>query len=156
MKQHIHESNLIEKIDNKASDDICLVAWELLRKSPRIREHDIWLTQRIVTVLQDDLADRHRGHYRDIQIQIGGRLGMDPFIIQGATRNWINDMKNYRHLDPKMMHIRFEKIHPFADGNGRTGRMLMWWHEIKLGREPTLILNAKKHEYYKWFTEDKL
>ena len=78
-------------------------------------------------------------------------MGEAPGILHYLMDNWFQDMIQYRKKDPKEMHIRFEKIHPFADGNGRTGRMLMWWHEIKLEREPTLILNAEKEKYYKWF-----
>lgn len=152
MLQHIRESNLIEGFNSRTADDLGLVAWRELLACSRITNHSIWLIQRIITIHQDDLADRHRGHYRDIQIRIGDRLGTDPSLIAGMMGNWVMDMENYQKLDPKEMHIRFEKIHPFADGNGRTGRMLMWWHEKKLKREPTLILDAEKEHYYKWFS----
>lgn len=38
-----------------------------------------------------------------------------------------------------------------VDGNGRTGRMLMWWQEIQQGKEPTLITFNNRREYYDWF-----
>ena len=49
-------------------------------------------------------------------------------------------------------HIWFEKIHPFEDGNGRTGRILMNIQRLNAGL-PLLIIHEGKEqmEYYKWF-----
>jgi len=49
------------------------------------------------------------------------------------------------------MHINFEKIHPFIDGNGRIGRMLLNWQRVKLGLPVLVIKESEKQEYYKWF-----
>lgn len=38
--------------------------------------------------------------------------------------------------DPWMCHCAFEELHPFMDGNGRTGRMLWAWHMQNAGRDP--------------------
>lgn len=38
--------------------------------------------------------------------------------------------------NPWLMHVRFERLHPFMDGNGRTGRALWAWHMQKLGMQP--------------------
>jgi hypothetical protein len=76
---------------------------------------------------------------------------MPPWtLVKGLMDNWLLD---YRDLGPKNAHIRFERIHPFVDGNGRTGRMLMWWHERMLGLEPTLIKAEEKEKYYEWFKD---
>lgn len=39
-------------------------------------------------------------------------------------------------IDPWRTHLRFETLHPFMDGNGRTGRALWAWQMLKLGRDP--------------------
>ncbi len=56
----------------------------------------------------------------------------------------------------KNSHIFFEKLHPFEDGNGRTGRILM--NLQKLNEElPLLIIHEgeEQMEYYKWFKEKR-
>lgn len=153
MKNHIHESNLIEGFNDEIADQLSLIAWERLKDYSLLSAHNILKTHRLITVDQDDMPSRLLGNLRDYNVIVGGRPGAPYPILTSLMNAWINDMIDYRYKDPKEMHIRFEKIHPFADGNGRTGRMLMWWHEIKLGKEPTLILNAEKEEYYKWFEE---
>lgn len=44
-------------------------------------------------------------------------------------------------------HIRFERIHPFSDGNGRTGRIVLNYHLLKQGIAPVLITNAMSKDY---------
>jgi Fic family protein len=46
-------------------------------------------------------------------------------------------------------HILFERIHPFADGNGRVGRLLMAYQAIQNNIVPPLIKNESRDEYLK-------
>ena len=46
------------------------------------------------------------------------------------------------------MHLRFESIHPFADGNGRVGRTLMNYYLMTHGLPPTVIYEEDKKTYY--------
>lgn len=47
-------------------------------------------------------------------------------------------------------HARFEQIHPFTDGNGRTGRLLLLAQALQAGRLPPLVVKERKHAYYKY------
>jgi Fic family protein/DNA-binding XRE family transcriptional regulator len=47
-------------------------------------------------------------------------------------------------------HATFEKIHPFSDGNGRVGRLLMLAQALKAGLIPPLIAKERKFAYYKY------
>lgn len=48
------------------------------------------------------------------------------------------------------VHATFEKIHPFSDGNGRTGRLIMLAQALKAGYIPPLVAKERKHAYYKY------
>ena len=148
MQQHFHNSNLIEGFDSKEADECLLRAWEYLDKQETISKGVVCRTQKIATLHQRDLRPDWRGYYRKIPVWIGGREATDYGEIDSRMRLWINQIKS---LSPKLSHIDFEHIHPFVDGNGRTGRLLMWWHEVQLGQQPTLIKFEDRHEYYKWF-----
>ena len=47
-------------------------------------------------------------------------------------------------------HARFEKIHPFSDGNGRTGRLILLAQALTVGLIPPLIVKERKFAYYKY------
>lgn len=145
--RYIRESNLIEDINDPAEDKQSLEAWEFIKFKPYIGEQDFLTLHNLITINQ--LPKYESGHYRKISVIVGGRICPKPFLAEQLTYNWLVDMiQHWKTLDPIEMHIRFEKIHPFADGNGRTGRMLMWWHQLKKKQEPTLFLNSEKHEKY--------
>lgn len=47
-------------------------------------------------------------------------------------------------------HAEFEQIHPFADGNGRTGRLIMLAQALRAGLLPPLVVKERKQAYYKY------
>lgn len=52
----------------------------------------------------------------------------------------------------KLVHVEFEDLHPFPDGNGRTGRILYNWHRIQLGLPVHVIHEGdEQYDYYQWF-----
>ena len=50
-------------------------------------------------------------------------------------------------------HYRFESIHPFQDGNGRVGRILMFQQCLQHGIMPFIVLDDRKAFYYRGLTE---
>jgi Fic family protein len=154
MRNHIRHSNLIEGIDDPAEDQRSLETWEWLKDKPNITYKRLMHVHRSITLKQ--LRDDQAGHVRTVNVKVGDFFPPAPTLVELLLREWLIDMMGWKRQDPKDMHVRFERIHPFVDGNGRTGRMLMWWHELKLGQEPTLIRSneADKHYYYQWFKED--
>lgn len=145
--KYIHQSNLIEGIDSSKEDKQSLVAWNFLKKQSGIAPATLFTLHRLIT--QNQLAKHEAGYYRDVNVTVGNRLCPSPHLVPHLMNNYLLDFSKL--LDPIEMHVRYEKIHPWVDGNGRSGRMLLWWHELKLGKKPTIILNNKKQEYYKWF-----
>ena len=53
-------------------------------------------------------------------------------------------------------HIEFEKIHPFSDGNGRTGRMLMIYSFLSQGIAPVIIDKNNKSDYIRYLNEENV
>lgn len=66
--------------------------------------------------------------------------------------DWANS-EEFKTTEPflraAMFHAKFIKIHPFMDGNGRTGRMLLNYMLIISGKKPTSIASADHEEYFK-------
>ena len=152
IKKLLHESNLIEGYDDPEFDKQSLLAWRRLLPLgiKDLTHYDILKTQKIITLRQDDLQPDWRGYYRKIPVYIGGREAPLAITIPEKMDTWLFRLKE-GVLKPQPMHIDFEHIHPFVDGNGRTGRMLMWWHQLQIGEELTVILDSKKQDYYRWF-----
>ena len=61
--------------------------------------------------------------------------------------SWYNSLKNITLEDIIEFHYRFEKIHPFGDGNGRVGRMIMFKECLKNDIMPFIILDSDKPFY---------
>lgn len=53
-------------------------------------------------------------------------------------------------------HAKFEKLHPFGDGNGRTGRLIMFAQALRAGVAPPLVIKERKTAYYKYLSEAQL
>lgn len=152
MMLYIRNSNLIENIDNPSEDRRSARAWNWLIDQPLISLDVLFELHSRITLKQ--LPRQERGNFRTVQVYVGNHTPPAPEIAKYQTTDWLWDLlERWENLDPKEMHIRFETIHPFIDGNGRTGRMLMWWHEMKLGKTPTLISFNERTAYYLWFTE---
>ena len=76
-----------------------------------------------------------------------------------ALLKWYKNLKKVKLEDIIEFHYRFEKIHPFGDGNGRVGRMIMFKECLKNNIEPFIILDQDKPYYIrglKNYKEDKM
>lgn len=150
LREHIHESNLIESVDDPKADAQSLQAWYFLSEQTQLNI-DVLLDLHAL-IMTDQLPAEKRGKLRTIMVTVGGRPTPEPFLAQQILHNWLYTMQyHFQSVDPLEMHIKFENIHPFIDGNGRTGRMLLWWHEIITGEAPTLFRAAEKEKYYELF-----
>lgn len=151
MTYHIEQSNLIENVHSKEELKQSLRAWSWLLENDKISETVILSTHYMIT--RNLLPYNLSGAWRTHNVQVGYYVAPHHLHIHELIRQWIEQMQHLENLDPKDMHIAFEKIHPFADGNGRIGRMLMWYHELKIGQVPTLIEYEDRVDYYNWFTD---
>ena len=78
---------------------------------------------------------------------------IDKFIdtFNQPQKNILNQMKQIAET-----HALFEKIHPFSDGNGRIGRLLMLVLAFKYNLAPILIKKEKKQAYYTYLEEAQI
>lgn len=66
---------------------------------------------------------------------------------------WYNKLTNITIEDIIEFHVRFERIHPFGDGNGRVGRMLMFKECLKNNICPFIVLDSDKTYYMRGLRE---
>lgn len=158
--EHVRESNLIEGFDDPSMDACGLAAWARLRGVETLKLEDLSVLHRVVVARQPDprwtarqnLTGSWRGELREMDLTVGGRTCPPWQEVPELMEDWLRAMENWEMCDPREMHVQYEVMHPWADGNGRTGRLLMWWHEVQLGRRPTLVRYAEVQRYYDWFS----
>lgn len=107
-------------------------------------------------VLVDKREDR--GIYRRVPVRIMGakQEPVQPYLIQSKMEQLLEMYRNStEHIIPRLarFHMEFEGIHPFIDGNGRTGRLLVNLELMKAGYPPIDIKFTDRNSYYKAFDE---
>ena len=152
--QWIKESNLIEGVFSSLEDRRSYMAWLWLKKQETVTlDVLLKLHKKIMRVH----LGKEAGHLRVCNVRVGNRTCPHYENVPGLVSDWLSHDLKKKSFDDileyniKQSHIRFEKIHPFIDGNGRTGRMIMNWQRVKNGLEPLCIRLAEVFEYYEWF-----
>ena len=129
---------------------------ELAKQDKDLSEFDIKSIHNLV------LADRpeDRGAFRRVNVRIAGALTnpVQPYLIEPKIEELLNNYKVWSktmHIVERVanFHLQFENIHPFIDGNGRTGRLIMNLQLIKEGLPAINIKFADRKKYYDAFDE---
>jgi Fic family protein len=153
-------------------DDILHYIKALSYGMKRVQEDNFPMTLRFVRELHKQLMNKARathysdpGEFRKSQNWIGGTRPDNARFVPPPVEEMhaaLNDLEKFMHSNDDILtltkaaliHAQFETIHPFLDGNGRTGRMLIafyLWKENYL-EKPVLFLSSyfKKHQkvYY--------
>ena len=88
-----------------------------------------------------------------------------PYLVPFEIEDWCNNLsyrlENTKTNEEKVeiimdQHIKFEKIHPFNDGNGRTGRLLIIHSCLKEDLEPIIIPKGEKGKYINLLASENL
>ncbi|BDS05066.1 cell division protein Fic [Oceaniferula spumae] len=115
----------------------------------KIRHQHLFELHRL---LADSVMDQGTaGAYRTIHVQVGRHFPPHPDQVSPLMfelLQWWNDYAPSLSpiLSSAILHYRFEDIHPFADGNGRTGRALALWELFRRGFDSHHIFSID--EYY--------
>jgi hypothetical protein len=125
----IRESNRIEGILRDPTEDE-IAAHELLLGLPQLTPTTVGDFQGVIAPGMP--IRRHKG----MNVRVGNYIAPEgaPSIVSRLRR--ILDKANLASGSPWEVHIAFEKLHPYMDGNGRTGRAIWAWQMQRMGRDP--------------------
>ena len=113
------------------------------------------LHKMLLSNIRDDVAGRFR--IEDEWVRVGNHIAPDPKQVLGKMENILINYysTNHFHIVKRiaLLHLTFENIHPFIDGNGRIGRVLNNYLFIREGYVPINIKFIDRALYYEAFQE---
>lgn len=124
-------------------------------QEPLSKELILLMHQMLMMNIDDSIAGRFRtkGEY----VRVGTHIAPAPehveSMIDGILDEYTSNLDIYFSDKIAKFHLDFETIHPFVDGNGRIGRIIMNYQLLRLGFPPIIIRNKEKLEYYRSFRE---
>ena len=159
--RYIFETNTIGVSDRAiAIDDIIETTNHFRAIDYIIEETDGKLTESYIKqlhrLLKSGTSDERKdwfnvGEYKSLPNEVGGNATVDPESVSRAMKELLEEYNRIKHptLDDIIdFHQRFECIHPFQDGNGRVGRLIMFRECLRLGIVPFIISDDLKMFYY--------
>ena len=111
--------------------------------------------QMLMGGIDDSIAGRFRskGEY----VRVGMHIAPAPEQVERMMENllidYVSDMDSYFLDKIAQFHLDFESIHPFCDGNGRLGRVIINFQLLQLGLPRIIIRNSEKERYYQAFRD---
>jgi Fic family protein len=119
------------------------------------RELVLLLHQMLIGGIKDEIAGRFRskGEY----VRVGTYIAPAPehveLMIASILSEYGSDHDAYFLDKMAKFHLDFENIHPFCDGNGRIGRVLVCYQLLRLGFPLIIIRDKEKETYYQAFAD---
>ncbi len=119
------------------------------------RDLTVLLHRMLIGGIDDDIAGRFRGAGE--YVRVGTHVAPAPERVEAmmaaALRDYASDLDSYFLDRIALFHLRFETIHPFCDGNGRMGRVIINFQLYRLGLPPVIIRDNEKERYYQAFRD---
>jgi len=148
--EFLQHSNYIEGVNDEKSLNDSVESWKYALEQKELNlSHIIEIHRLLLQNIHPNIA----GKIREVNVSVGGRLCPNWRQVPMLLHNWISKHGSESTEETiKDAHIRFEKIHPFEDGNGRCGRIIMNWQRVKADL-PILVIHEgdEQSEYYNWF-----
>jgi len=117
------------------------------------KELIILIHQMLIGGIDDKISGRFRK--RGEFVRVGTHIAPAPEniekLIKNALLDYSSDHIKYFIDNISKFHLEFERIHPFCDGNGRIGRVLINFQLYKLGYPRIIIRDKEKEQYYEAF-----
>lgn len=145
---------LFELRNAKEANELFLTAFQSKRPLDEafIRELQLQLTHGTYDTRRWQLGERP-GEYKHHDYVTGkGEIGAAPEDVAEEMAELLEELQDIGPEDvltaAAYFHAKFENIHPFADGNGRTGRMAMNYLLVLHGHPPIIIHEEDRKDYY--------
>lgn len=159
--RYIFETNTIGVTDNAVNVDDVIETTNHFRAIDYIIENtDGKLTEKCIKelhrILKSGTSDERKhwfrvGEYKMLPNEVGGSDTTLPENVHTEIRALLSEYNSRRKPsfeDIVDFHQRFEAIHPFQDGNGRVGRLIMFRELLRCGYVPFIITDDLKMFYY--------
>lgn len=150
LEKYIEESNKIEGVHSQEAIEDSINAWKYLNGISEIGDLSHKNLKETHKKILENRQPGVAGEYRNCFVRVGDDIPPAPSEVKSLMDDLLERTPE-THQECINWHIDFEKIHPFADGNGRIGRMIYWWQCQNLGIEPRLWTAEDREEYYKLF-----
>ncbi len=128
---------------------------EKARRTELSEEFIVLLHKMLIINIDDKIAGRFRG--KGEFVRVGLHIAPAPeqvvSLMTRAIERYSNDHDSYATDTVARFHLEFERIHPFCDGNGRIGRVLMNYQLFRLGFPAIIIRDKEKGIYYQSFRD---
>jgi len=140
VRNGFHATKLLNLYGNKVSDKILIDVWNVL----------------VEEVCENESIRGSR--YRIGDVEVGSYVPPEYTQVESLMENYIHfynspTLENYPFIKAILLHYAFETIHPFCDGNGRMGRLLMNSYLISRGIDSakavsfSMLIDAKRSHY---------
>ena len=115
------------------------------------------LIKQLHQLLKSNTSDSQKswfavGDYKRLANEVGDQETVLPKDVHQHMKALLSDynaLKKAELDDIIDFHVRFERIHPFQDGNGRVGRLLLFWQCLQNGIVPFIITDKLRLYYYR-------
>lgn len=160
--RYIFETNTLGiTAENTRIDDILetvnhfrCIDYIIVHATEKITEPHV---KQLHSILKNNTSDSQKswfavGDYKRLANEVGGEETVQPHDVHKLMKTLLAEYNANKHVtfdDILDFHVQFERIHPFQDGNGRVGRLLIFWQCLQSGIVPFIITEELRMFYYR-------
>lgn len=157
----ISKKTLVEHLEAKNHQTALLYLFDYIYQKQKIDEN---LILKLHSILMNGIIPS-AGVYRNHAVRIVGvNLPTSNYLsikkniqeLMLFTENFLSKKENNIVSFSAIFHSKFEQIHPFSDGNGRVGRLLLNAYLLSMNMAPAVIKQEKKQLYYTYLYKSQI